>query len=558
MLSWTRRARLSRLRSDWGRAVPRTHRAVSLAPAHQARAEATGEAVVDTRTAADLDLDAVFRAIDRTTSTLGQQALYHRLHRLGSEAALQPFEALVSFFSRDTTARERAQLALTRLQDPHGYDVWWLGTAGAPTSRPWFAVFPLLTLLTLSSAVATVLWHLWPLLAIVLLVNLGVWRSAADHIGALGMALRQVAPMVATAADLGFLTDRGLPILEHLKQDVTDLHRLQTIARWLSGDPLMLSFRADGFAMIVTALATAAYEYVNLVLLLDANAVYFAGSELRARRGALLRLVASLGDVDAALSVASWRAERADWSRPAFRPGASAASLVDAKHPLLDDAVPNSLDLWPGRGILVTGSNMSGKSTLLRTVGVNAVLAQSLNTCLCSRYESPWYRVRSCIGRTDDLQGGKSYYQAEVDAVLGLVRAASDGDPHLFLFDELFRGTNTSERIGAADAVLRALVSDHERTTPHVVIVATHDGELVERLAGSYEPCHFSDRLGPDGLVFEYRLQPGPATTRNAIALLAQSGAPRGMVERALATAAEIDASRATSNLQPLTSNSNL
>lgn len=88
--------------------------------------------------------------------------------------------------------------------------------------------------------------------------------------------------------------------------------------------------------------------------------------------------------------------------------------------------------------MLITGSNMSGKSTFLRTLGVTAVLAQTLNTCLAAEYYAPVFNVRSCIGRSDDLLSGKSYYIAEVESLLGLVEVSAHSAPHLFLLDELF------------------------------------------------------------------------------------------------------------------------
>src|SRR5215475_11521252 len=120
---------------------------------------------------------------------------------------------------------------------------------------------------------------------------------------------------------------------------------------------------------------------------------------------------------------------------------------------------------------------MSGKSTFLRTVGVNVVLAQTINTCLADRYEAPRYQVRSCIGRADDLLAGKSYYLVEVESVIALLRAGESVKPHLFIFDELFRGTNAVERIAAAEAVLRTLMSSGNS---HVTLAATHDVELVD------------------------------------------------------------------------------
>ena len=88
--------------------------------------------------------------------------------------------------------------------------------------------------------------------------------------------------------------------------------------------------------------------------------------------------------------------------------------------------------------------------------------------------------------------------------------------------------------------MLCELIANH----PHVIVTATHDGELVDLLRHSYVPYHFTDSLGPRGLVFEYRLQPGPATTRNAITLLKLHGAPDSLVSRALARAAELDRQR--------------
>jgi DNA mismatch repair ATPase MutS len=153
-------------------------------------------------------------------------------------------------------------------------------------------------------------------------------------------------------------------------------------------------------------------------------------------------------------------------------------------------------------------------------------------------------RVRSCIGREDSLRAGKSYYIVEVQAMLALVAASASPEPHLFLCDELCRGTNAVERIAAAEAVLTELLSRDEQRKTHFVLAATHDAELVELLRERYGPAHFADRLEPGGLLFDYRLQTGPATTRNAIALLRVHGAPSSLVERALARATALDRQR--------------
>ncbi len=538
---------LARIRVDWGTPGQRSRDIAAITAACRSRlATLDRRSTLDDRTWADLNLDQVFAAIDRTGSTLGQQALYHRLRTAPLSENLDTFSALVDRMTADVAARERAQLALSRLQDPHGYDVWWLARPNAVESRPWYVLFPLLTVVTVAVALLALHWHvLLPWLVALLVGDFGVRFSAANRVCALGGAFWQVAPIVATGEELAFLNGPEIAaITGTMASDAARLHRLKTVARWLSGDPFMKSFSSDGLAMIATPLVQTVYEYVNLFLLLDANGVYFGARDVRAHGGALVRLASAIGDVDAAISVASWRAERGDWTRPRFVTAGSAAVLSDLRHPLVDDAVPNSIVLEPGRGILITGSNMSGKSTFLRTVGVGVVLAQTIDTCLATAYEAPVFRVQSCIGRADNLIAGKSYYAVEVEEVLSRVQAGAREEQHLFLFDELFRGTNAVERIAAAEAVISELVRQPGIPRSHVVLVATHDAELVDLLCDSCSAWHFADTIGPEGLVFDYRLEAGPATTRNAITLLELGGAPPSLVRRALDRAAALDRER--------------
>lgn len=542
-----RQATLHRLRAEWGAPRPRPHRMDAIADSHASRVEELGaSASLDDRTWADLNLDDVFIAIDRTDSTLGQHALYHRLRTAPAADALEAFEALVMTMGERAPLRERAQLALARLQDPHGYDLWWLARPDAVEAPTWYAVFPALAATTLILlALLPLHVHVLPALAVSAAINVVVHFATFQRVGEAAAAFRQLAPIIATGQALQFLRGEDIdPLVRSLDDDLPGLARLKTISRWVSGDPLMLSVSPNMAAVMVSDLVNTLYEYLNFVLPLDAVGLYFGAGDLARRGAALLRVVAAIGDIDAAISVASLRAGRTDWTRPRFVPAGAAAVLTDARHPLVADAVPNSITLEPGSGVLVTGSNMSGKSTFLRTVGVSAVLAQTIHTCLATEYTAPVFHVRSCIGRADDLMTGRSYYIVEVEALLSLV-AASEGDaPYLFLLDELFRGTNAVERIAAGEAVLVELVRGTAGSKPHVVVAATHDSELVDLLDGTYGAWHFGDALSEDGLVFDHRLQPGRATSRNAIALLRLHGAPAPLIERALASAGSLDRNR--------------
>jgi hypothetical protein len=512
---------------------------------HRSRVASRSEPVaLDDRTWDDLVLDDVFQRIDHTESTLGRHALYHRLRMEHTAESLRAFESLITRLSVDAPLRERVQLALGRLRDVHGYDLWWLAHPDGVTVPGWYVAFPILSLATVALFAGVIVRHdLLPALIAVLVLSFALNIAALKRVGVVSTAFRQIAPLVATGQALRSLQGEDIePIVAPLRRETGSLLQLKTISRWVSGDPLMLSVQSNLAATILSDFLSVVYDYANVVLPLNSAGVYLGIARLRTDGAKLLDMESAIGDVDAALSVASLRAGQARWTRPVFSTPGSPVVMTDAVHPLVADAVPNSVELAPGTGMLVTGSNMSGKSTLLRTVGVTAVMAQSLHTCFASAYTAPRLVVRSCIGRADDLLAGKSYYLVEVEALLGLVRASTGSTPHLFLLDEMFRGTNAVERIAAAQSVLIELI---HAGRPNVVIAATHDNELVDLLSGSYAAFHFGDALTDDSLTFDYHLRSGRATSRNAIALLRLNGAPPALVERALASAAELDRQRA-------------
>lgn len=514
-----------------------------LAKSHRARLATTpGAESLGERTWSDLDLDSVFSKIDRTVSTLGRQALYHRLRVTTPPAELTAFDALVSRMSEDAAGCERAAAALGRLQDPHGYDPWWMGQPSSVENRPWYAVFPFLT----GGAILSVFLipiSVAPVLAM-LAVNLIVRLVSNQHIGQITRSFRQLAPIIGAAQSLRFLTGDDIHLLvQPIARDTARLRRLKFLSRWSNDNVLMLTHPANPLAVIVNDVLGVIYEYVNTLFLIDASGVYFGVNDLRVHGGALLRVVAAIGEVDAAIAIARYRESQPVWSRPVFTDDGQ-VSATDLCHPLLDAPTPNSVDFHLGEGVLITGSNMSGKSTFLRTVGVNAVLAQTINTCLAREYRAPRFRVCSSIGRADSLLAGKSYYVVEVEALVALIQSSESREPHLILLDELFHGTNAVERIAAADAVLRSLIRDEDRPKPHLVIAATHDLELISLLAKTYADYHFGGSIGADGPFFDHRLMAGASGTRMAIALLRQKGAPQHLLQTAEATARRLDDQR--------------
>ena len=172
---------------------------------------------------------------------------------------------------------------------------------------------------------------------------------------------------------------------------------------------------------------------------------------------------------------------------------------------------------------------MSGKSTFLRTLTINSILAQTLHLCFADSFEAPILKVASSIRIDDNLFQGKSYYLQEVNVIGDLLKQSSASESSFFVLDEVFRGTNTLERIAAAKAVL-----SHLNQGNNLVMVATHDLELVELLQDSFDLYHFTEDITNDELVFDHQLKEGPLTTRNAIKLLKISGYPEPVIDEAM------------------------
>lgn len=195
-------------------------------------------------------------------------------------------------------------------------------------------------------------------------------------------------------------------------------------------------------------------------------------------------------------------------------------AITNGIHPLIENAVANSITLQ-NQNILLTGSNASGKSTFLRMVAVNAVLAQSLLHCYALGYRASIFRIISSISVRDSLIKGESFYMAEVKALKRIVDLCSKEGPQVICFvDEVLNGTNTYERILAATGILKYLGSRS------MCFAATHDIELTENLNESFMNYHFSEEISNNDIFFSFLLKEGAAKSRNAIRLLEYMGFP--------------------------------
>ncbi|MDE6675096.1 MAG: hypothetical protein K2K19_09850, partial [Acetatifactor sp.] len=219
-------------------------------------------------------------------------------------------------------------------------------------------------------------------------------------------------------------------------------------------------------------------------------------------------------------------AEGAAWCRPCLR--GDVLSAEQLYHPLIDNPVKNSITA--PRGVLLTGSNASGKSTFLKTVALGALMAQTLNMVPADAYSAPRFRIYSSMSLRDDLESGESYYIVEIKSLKRILDAMKeDSDcPVLCFVDEVLRGTNTVERIAAATQILLSLTGENI-----LCFAATHDIELTELLSGQYDNYHFEEEIRDGDILFNYTLREGRASSRNAIRLLEIMGYEQSIIQRA-------------------------
>ncbi|HWA10300.1 MAG TPA: hypothetical protein VG838_12675 [Opitutaceae bacterium] len=514
------RSRLAELRANWGREIARKRNLEVISRYHASAA--AGRRTVDERTWQDLGLDDLFGKLDRTVSMPGRQVLYHQLRTYEEgDGPLAERARQQAVFKDEPELREKLQLLFSRLDGPRSE---WLASSllvPIPTAPRFAPLLYLCSFLSLAGLVGMIFvhWLFLPLLPL-LLVNVAITATYGQRVTPSFSGFAQIVTMLGVGERLAAMANpRALPQLEALKEKMPALRRLQRRLGWLVMDRAALPDLAESLL-----------GYLNMLFLFDIVVYLRSIAALRQHQPALLELFEAIGALDSAIAVASYLQGAAVVTRPGLVAGRH-LEFSGLYHPLIAAPVSNALQLT-GRSALIAGPNMAGKTAFIRSVGINVILAQTLGFAHAEHARLPRATVRSAIRREDDLNSGQSYFFAEIRQILEFTQAEEAGGLNLFLIDEIFRGTNTVERVAASAAVL------HHLGRHHLVLATTHDVELQDLLADAFDMYHFSDRVADGTYSFDYRIHPGPARSRNAIKLLEISGYPAAIIREAEALAA--------------------
>ena len=317
-------------------------------------------------------------------------------------------------------------------------------------------------------------------------------------------------------------------VLERLEGEKFSAPRLRELRAELDVEGKPPSQRISRLHFLMDLLESRNNQFFGLVapfLLWDIQLSYLFEDWRRTSGPALRRWLDAVGEMEALSSLAGFRYENPDYVFPQFAPGPPLLEGKALAHPLLpkQGVAPNDVGLGGElRVLVVSGSNMSGKSTLLRTLGVNAVLAQAGAPVRAKALRLSPLEVCASIRTQDSLSEGVSRFYAEVKRLGAIMQAASGQRPVLYLIDELLHGTNSHDRRIGAEAIVRGLL---ERNA--IGLVTTHDlalAQIADAIAPAGANVHFQDHLEDGRMQFDYKIRPGVVQKSNAIELMRSVG----------------------------------
>ena len=467
---------------------------------------------IDDITWNDLDMDKIYGQINQTVSSPGEDVLYDMIRRpLFDQREVDRREKLICFFAENKEKREEMQIMLSKVGKTwHGsLTDTILALENAPEVKTGIH-FLMLGILLLNLFVLIPFYPVPGFLLLILLStgNVIYYYAGNDRarVAAFLDCFSSLLSMLALAEKIEHVkwpeiqeqmeaVRQGKKALEGLKKRSFFL----TSKNEASGDPAQLIL-----------------DYFRMVFHMDILTYNKTLRIAKDKTKEIMLLIDNIGELDAVISIASFRELLPLWCRPEFtdpEQGHISMQAEDLYHPLIREAVANSIHA--DSAILVTGSNASGKSTFLKNVAINSILAQTVLTCPCYSYQAPFLKVMTSMALRDDLSGGESYFIVEIRSLKRILDESKKEEPMLCIIDEVLRGTNTIERIAASSRILSALNQNWM-----LPFAATHDIELSYILDAQYRNLHFEEEVCEHEVLFNYLLKEGRAVSRNAIKLL--------------------------------------
>ncbi len=473
--------------------------------------------IVSEQTVNDLDLDLLFSYIDRTKSKVGQQYLYKRLRCL--EFNNQQFdrqERIISYFRKNDEERVAIQYDLVKLSHPNSYYIADFFQHEIGPKPKWFFIFPLITFsvvlsIILSFFVPAFGYLLLGLIPINVILHYGLKRKTTRFISRVPILLS-----LGGVAKKLFEHETIRAEFEFLKKPLATFAKIKRKMSFFKLEQKVDSDAEMAFWFIL--------EFIKITFLLEPLLLFSSVDNLRDKSKDIQHVFEFVGEIDSALSIEDLRSST-ETCIPTIIDHSESIIFNDLKHPLIPGCVPN--DLNSENCVLITGSNMSGKTTYIRSAGISYITGHALNTSFSKSAQISNRKIHTLIRIEDDVMDSSSFFFQEIKGMKGIIESAQEH--HSFvLLDELFKGTNTVERIAAGKSVLSYLSKNNAK-----VLVSTHDHELCDLLSDEYELYHFSEHIEDNEVKFSYQLKYGKLLEGNAINILEINDFPKEIISEA-------------------------
>lgn len=469
---------------------------------------------IDEQTAYDINIDDLLKEISICSSTPGEQMLYYLLRtpKLNAES-LEKRNKIIEKFLEDKDLRGNIQQIFSDLGRQRKGEIFNLFNTNTIVKK-WKVI--LFNLIALSSLILLILFlfigsnytlKFIGIFAIYMLISM---RASAEIENELS-SLQYLGDFVRAAKEISKIEDETLEeYIEEITKRVIPISKIDNKTKYI-----YTSSELDIFT-----------ETLNGFFLTKIRSYYSIINIVKSNRQNLIELYALIGKLESYISIASYRCRVSNYCIPQFLDNKDKTLIVkNAVHPLLEDGVPNSIIL-KNKGVILTGSNMAGKSTFMRTLATNILLSQSFSMSLCDEYSSSFFRIISSLSLSDDVLSGTSYYLEECNSVLRILNSLDDEVPAFCIIDEIFKGTNPIERIAASKEILKYIMNKNA-----ISIVATHDLELAENCNDKYLRYYFCEDIDEnEGLTFDFKLKSGICNTGNALKLLDFLGYPKEII----------------------------
>lgn len=468
---------------------------------------------IDDQTWDDLIMDNVFVQLDRTYSSAGEAVLYTMLRNpLMDEEKLSKRSNLINLFKKDYNLTIKLRCIYFKLGFDNKNRLIEMLNGLLSVNKEKFYIYSSLGMVPIILIIsAIVLKQPYFIAALACYVYFIIYIHNKESVNVKAVGLVYLRDLITAARSLAKIENNELKI--YIEEIKTLLNQLKDIDK-----ATFLIKAINSFGGLL--------EMFSIPFLIEESTYYKISGKLIEKKDIILKLYCLVGELDALISVAIYEeCNKEKCTKPKFVSETS-LKIEEGIHPLLKKPVENTIEIY-NKGIVLTGTNMSGKSTFLRMVSTNILLAQTFDFVLAAEYEACFFNVVSSISPKDDIISGKSYYLAEAESILRIIKSLESNVPVFCPIDEIFRGTNPIERISASAEILKYISKGQS-----ICIVATHDKELSDILNGSYDFYYFSENVDKkNGLSFDYKIKNGVLKTRNAIKLLDYIGYPKEIIK---------------------------